>query len=87
MTEAEILTEVKKALGITGNHLDTTLMPYVHEVILYLADAGVKQEVLSSDASVGVVTRGVLDLWNYGAAGGSLSNYFMQRAGQLRYSE
>jgi len=31
------------------------------------------------------VARGVADLWSYGAGGGKLSEYFMQRAIQLSY--
>lgn len=85
LTEAEILTEVKKALGITGDFLNDTLTVYVREVIQYLSGAGVADDVIFSVASVGVISRGVCDLWNYGSAGGVLSSYFMQRATQLSY--
>lgn len=85
MTEVEILSEVKKAMSVTGTHLDGTLLVYVREVVQYLSDAGVKIDVIYSSASVGVISRGVCDLWNYGSSGGQLSNYFMQRATQLCY--
>lgn len=75
------LEEVKAALGVTGDDLDNTLTPYYDEVIGFLADAGVK----SSNITVGLVARGVADLWNYGGAEGKLSEYFMQRATQLSY--
>lgn len=75
------LEEVKAALGITGNDLDNTLTPYYDEVIGFLKDAGVKE----SNITVGLVARGVADLWNYGGAEGKLSEYFMQRATQLSY--
>lgn len=85
LTEAEVLEEVKKALGITGEYLDGTLTVYMHEVMQYLGDAGIHDDVLFSSASVGIIARGVCDLWNYGSAGGVLSQYFMQRAAQLSY--
>ena len=75
------LAEVKSALGITGDYQDATLQVYFDEVIGFLKDAGVKEQHITA----GIVTRGVADLWNYGAAEGSLSPYFMQRAVQLSY--
>lgn len=75
------LDDVKNALGITGDYLDTTLQIYFDEVVDFLQDAGVKQ----SNITKGIVARGVSDLWNYGAGEGKLSTYFMQRAAQLAY--
>lgn len=81
MADAQMLTKVKNALGITGNYLDQTLTEYIDEVMTFLTDAGVKQ----SNITAGIVSRGVSDLWNYGAGDGKLSSYFMQRATQLSY--
>ena len=78
---APTLASVKAALGITGTYQDTTLTEYYNEVIAFLKDAGVSEDHITC----GVVARGVSDLWNYGAAGGKLSEYFMQRAAQLSY--
>lgn len=75
------LADVKTALGITGDALDSTLQIYFEEVIDFLKDAGVKP----TNISKGIVARGVADLWNYGAGEGKLSNYFIQRASQLSY--
>lgn len=75
------LDDVKNALGITGDYLDSTLQIYFDEVVDFLQDAGVKQ----SNITKGIVARGVSDLWNYGAGEGKLSSYFMQRAAQLAY--
>lgn len=75
----EFLTDVKKALGITGTYQDTTLQIYIDEVVDFLADAGVAETHITS----GIVARGVADLWNYGSGEGKLSQYFMQRAAQL----
>ena len=79
----DILERVKKALGITGTFQDDTLVEYISEVKCYLSDAGVPAEVINSDLSAGVISRGVSDLWNYGE--GKLSTYFYQRATQLIY--
>lgn len=75
------LDEVKNALNITGNFQDATLELYVEEVKTFLTEAGVKPE----NITVGIVARGVSDLWNYGAGGGKLSEYFYHRAAQLSY--
>lgn len=76
---ANTLSDVKKALGITGNYQDETLTQYINEVIAFLVDAGVPEARQTS----GVIARGVADLWNYGAGDGKLSSYFMVRATQL----
>lgn len=78
-----MLEKVKTALGITGNYQDATLQIYLDEVMEYLKDAGVSDEVLASDVATGIIARGVADLWNYGSGGTQLSPYFMQRAVQL----
>ena len=77
------LADVKNALGITGDYQDNTLQIYFDEVIAFLIDAGVAQ----ANITKGIVARGVSDLWNYGEAGGKLSEYFMQRAAQLSYNK
>ena len=76
-----MLEAVKNALGITGDYQDSTLQVYIAEVMDFLRESGVKD----SDMTAGVVSRGVADLWNYGAGDGKLSSYFMQRASQLAY--
>lgn len=87
MTEENLLIEVKKSLNITGSFQDEALKNYIFEVLEYLSDAGVSDEVLQSESIVGIVTRGVSDLWNYGAGGVEFSPYFMQRAAQLVYKK
>lgn len=81
MTDAEMLAGVKNALGIQGNYLDNTITEYITEIITFLTDAG----VANNNITVGIVARGVSDLWNYGSGEGKLSEYFMQRATQLSY--
>lgn len=76
-----LLDDVKNALGITGTYQDATLNIYIVEVKSFLEDAGVAERNMSS----GIISRGVADLWNYGAGDGKLSDYFMKRAVQLAY--
>lgn len=78
-----MLEKVKTALGITGEYQDATLQIYLDEVVAYLKDAGVSEDILASDVATGIIVRGVADLWNYGSGGTQLSPYFMQRAIQL----
>ena len=80
-----MLEKVKSGLGITGTYQDETLQIYINDVKGYLLDAGVNSKTLDSSAAVGVIVRGVSDLWNYGA--GNLSEYFIQRATQLRWGD
>lgn len=84
LTPEQLLERVKYAIGITGNYQDKALEIYIDEVLAFLASAGVHATVLQSDKVVGIVARGVTDIWNYGAGGGVLSPYFIQRAIQLR---
>lgn len=81
-----VLNKVKGALGITGTHLDNTLNIYIDEVVNYMINAGVPENVAKSEVSAGVVARGVTDLWNYNSGGGKLSDYFYQRVSQLCYN-
>lgn len=73
------LTSVKEAIGVTGDYQDATLQRWVDEAVAFLKDAGVAEKNITT----GIVARGVLDLWNYGAGDGKLSDYFVRRAAQL----
>lgn len=81
MSDSNMLAGVKNALGIEGTYQDNTVSEYIQEVEDFLIESGIK----SADLTVGLVARGVSDLWNYGAGNGKLSEYFMQRATQLAY--
>lgn len=81
MTDTEMLTSVKNALGIEGTYQDATIQEYISEVESFLIGAGVPK----SRITAGVVSRGVSDLWAYGSGNGKLSEYFMQRATQLSF--
>lgn len=75
------LTEVKQAMGITGTYNDTQLQPFYDDVVDYIRGAGVKDAYITA----GIVARGVLDTWNYGAGDGKMSEYFLHRVTQLSY--
>ena len=83
MTDEQILTAVKSALLINGEYHDEMLKIYIDEIRDFLKSAGVSETVLNSEKIVGIVSRGVADLWNFGAGDGKLSPYFYQRAAQL----
>lgn len=87
MTDAELLSKVKIRLGITGEFHDELLQGYIDDVKAYLTDAGVPAATLSSEASVGVIARGVSDSWNFGSGDGKFSEMFYQRAAQLAIVE
>lgn len=87
ITDAVLLEKVKSSLNVSANNFDNTLQLYIVEVKGYLASAGVHEDVLSSTLSVGCIARGVADLWNYGNGDTKLSEYFYQRAAQLRAVE
>ena len=87
MNENEILTQVKIALGICGDYQDSTLLLYINEAKEYIKGAGVSDTTLASKKAIGVICRGVADLWNYGAGDAKLSDYFIQRVTQLVLDE
>ena len=73
------LADVKQALGITGDYQDNTITAYMNDVKDYLTGAGIPE----SQMTVGIVARGVSDLWNYGSGDAKLSDYFHEKAAQL----
>lgn len=83
MTEAELLIEVKKGLGVTGPTQDGTILRHLKDVKAYMASAGVRSDIIESEASVGVILRGVADLWNLESGNVRFSPYFIQRLIQL----
>lgn len=84
MAVFSMLDSVMTALGLQGNTFqEPTIQVYIDEVNEYLLDAGVPASVIGTRQTVGIVVRGVADLWNYGAGNGKLSPYFHERAIQL----
>lgn len=85
MTDAELLTEVKKRIGVTGEYQNDTISGHIQDVKDFMTDAGVSTKVMESNMIIGAVTRGVSDLWDYGSGNGEFSPYFFQRVTQLAY--
>lgn len=84
MADANLITAVKKARGMTGTFEieDSRLAIEIDEVIGFMVDGGVPVKVANSEASAGVIAIGIENL-KYN--GGVLSPYFWQRATQLVY--
>ena len=85
MTDAELLIKVKTAIfgSASGEWRDATLQVYIDEVKAFMKDAGVSENVINSEASVGCIVMGVNDLWNYASGGVKLYDYFKMRVTQL----
>ena len=86
MTDEELLNEVKKRIGVTGDYQNDTIAGHIEDVQSFMIDAGVDAETMTSNKIVGAVARGVSDLWDYGSGKGEFSPYFFQRVTQLSYS-
>lgn len=84
MTDDEILQEVKTRLTITDTFHDEMLKAFIGDTKDYLRAVGITDEILSDKKSLGILTRGVVDLWNNSPSDGSFSSIFIQRAIQLR---
>ena len=83
MTDAEILAKVKTAMGITTNYQDDLLQIYIDDAKAFMISAGVSASVVTSNAAVGCILRGVIDLWNYTPGGVKFSETFKLRVTQL----
>lgn len=81
--ETSLVNEIKKRLNMTGSYHDETLLAYANDTKNFLKNAGVSETILNSDVSIGVISQGVTDLWNFGAGSGKFSETFFQRAIQL----
>lgn len=80
MSDNTLLSKVKATLLIKGEFHDEMLKNYIDEVVCFLKSAGVKIAKDTESVIAGVVTKGVSDLWTQG----KLSDYFFQRAMQLK---
>ena len=81
MADAAILADVKAALGVTSDFMDTTISIYIDDVTDYMSGAGVPDSVIA--ISVGVIARGVKDLWTVSSGDAKYSPYFYDRVSQL----
>lgn len=81
MADAAILNGVKTALGVTSAYMDATISLYIDEVTDYMLGAGVSPALIA--ASVGVISRGVNDIWTGEAGGAKYSPMFYDAVSQL----
>ena len=79
MNDSELLEKVKSILLISTNYHDEMLKGYISEVKDYMKMAGVNTFTLKEQRTVGIIAKGVSDLWTQG----ELSNYFYERLSQL----
>lgn len=84
MADANLIKAVKLARGMTGTFepQDGQLNVEIDMVIDLMVDGGISQKVANSEASAGVIARGIEDI-KYN--NGKLSEFFWQRATQLAY--
>ena len=84
MNDLEILSKVKKALGIGGDYQDELLEIYISSTMDYMKNAGVSEKAIRDTKSVAVIVRGVIDLWSYLGGKGTFSTLFKEMVEQLR---
>lgn len=87
MNEAELLIEVKKAIGEYTNIRDDEYKTHITTVKFFMRGAGVPESVVNSSAAVGCVARGVLDVWDLGSGTGKFSEMFKMMVNQLANPE
>ena len=84
MSDDEILQEIKTRLSITDSYHDQLLSSFIQDTKDYLKSVGITDELLNDKKSLGILARGVVDLWNNKPSDGEFSKIFIQRAIQLR---
>lgn len=75
----DLLQEIKNRLCITDDFHNDLLNGFANDVKAYLLSAGVRKDVIESEKSIGVIAKGVADLFY----DGKFSEFFYQRAIQL----
>ena len=83
LTNQEQITQIKAALGIGDGIPDATINVWLTDVKDYMLNAGVPNSVINAQTTIGTLTRGVADCWNYGAGNTGFSTLFKERVAQL----
>lgn len=78
-----MLEKVKKMLNITSDYMNDVIGLWIDETVRFMCDAGIDKRVAMSDYAVGVVARGVADLYDLGSGSGSFSPHFKSSVVQL----
>lgn len=81
MENEKLLADVKQALGETSDFADGMISIYIEEVLDYMKNAGVSAK--NAKSAVGVIARGVSDLWDNDGGNVKFSAYFHERVTQL----
>lgn len=84
MNDLEILSKVKKALGMSGDYQDELLEIYIASAMDFMKNAGVSETAIRDKKSVAVIARGVIDSWSYLGGKGKFSPLFTEMVEQLR---
>lgn len=84
MTTNEQITKIKQGLGIAEGIPDATVEIWLTEVKDFMKNSGVPDHVINASTTIGLLARGVSDIWNYGDSEKTgFSVVFMQRVAQL----
>jgi hypothetical protein len=85
VTDAEILIECKKGLGIQADStaFDGVLTQKLLAVKGFMTGAGVSAEMMATDLAVGVIVMGVTDLWKVEGGESKFSPAFYTLVSQL----
>lgn len=85
MTDNEILTAVKAAIGISGSALDSRLLLNVKAVKNLMSNYGIDTEELESDLGIQAIALGVQDVMNGTPGEVKLSEATKMFLGQLHH--
>lgn len=84
ITDDELLQLIKSDNQLFGTQHDATLQIKIETIKGYLRSAGVSNAVIGSTLAIGCISRGVMDIWNYGNGDTKLSPFYYELADQLR---
>lgn len=89
MTDAELLVECKKGLGIstTSTTHDGVLAQKIQIVKAYMSGAGVTDTLMAGYTAIGAIICGVTDLWNVSGGNIKFSPLFYDLVNQARIGE
>lgn len=84
MDTQELLIKVKQGMLMSGNYNDDSLMIFINEAIEHMRDAGIKDEFIKSEKSIGLITLITSDLYGTDK---KLSDYTKSRIIQARMKQ
>ena len=80
-----VLKRVKTALGfIDSDAQNETLLEHIRIVEAEMKTAGVSDEVLEDDISIGCIVRGVIDSWSLSPGEGKYSEMYKEKLVALK---